>query len=86
MIKNIFSTIDKYNKYHSPEATAKFVKSNRKSVTLEFSGPFCRSCGVSDWLDDFKIELEKKGLKVDISNIKEKDESYLVKFSFKRGE
>lgn len=86
MIKNIFSTIDKYNKYHSPEATAKLVKWGKNSFLIEFSGPFCRSCGISDWFDDFKIELEKKGLKIDVSNIKEEDESYLVKFSFKRGE
>ncbi len=86
MMKNIFSAIDKYNKYHSPEATAKFIKLNKNSTIIEFSGPFCKSCGVSDWFDDFKIELEKKRIKADVLNIKEKDDSYLVKFNLRRGE
>lgn len=86
MMKNIFSAIDKYNKYHSPEATAKFIKLNKNSAIIEFSGPFCKSCGVSDWFDDFKIELEKKRIKADVLNIKEKDDSYLVKFNLRRGE
>ena len=82
MIKKIFLTIDKYNKYHSPEAIAKFIKLNKTSAIIEFSGPFCRTCGVSDWLDDFKVELEKKGVKARLSSMKEKDvDSYLVRFN-----
>ena len=85
MIKKIFLTIDKYNKYHSQEAVAKFVKLNKASTIIEFSGPFCRSCGVSDWLDDFKIDLEKKGIKSRLSNMKEKDvDSCLVTFRLKK--
>ncbi len=85
MLKNISLAIDEYNKYHSPEATAKFIRLNKSSAVVKFTGPFCRSCGASDWIDDFKIELEKKRIKVDISNIKEKDDSYLVKFNLKGG-
>jgi hypothetical protein len=84
VLNNIFFAIEKYNKYHSPEAKAKFVKLNKNSAVIEFSGPFCNSCGVSDWFDDFKIELEKKRLVVNIENMKEKDDGYLVKFSFKK--
>ena len=86
MMKNVFSAIEKYNKYHSPEATAKFVKSSKNFTIIEFSGPFCRSCGVSDWFDDFKVELEKKRVRVNILDIKEKNDSYLVKFNLRRGE
>jgi inhibitor of KinA sporulation pathway (predicted exonuclease) len=88
MIKNIFSkieqSIDKYNKHHSPESTAKFVERGKSFTKIEFSGSFCaNSCNISDWFDDFKIELEKKGLKVNISDIKENDDCYLVKFNLK---
>lgn len=84
MIKNIFSAIEKYNKYHSPEATAKFVKYGKNFIVIGFSGTFNIGHCISDWFDDFKIELEKKRLKVNIVNIKEKDDSQLVKFDFKK--
>jgi len=84
MIKNIFSAIEKYNKYHSPEATAKFVKYGKNFIVIGFSGPFSMNHCTSDWFDDFKIELEKKRLKVNIVSLKEKDGFHLVKFDFKK--
>jgi hypothetical protein len=84
ILKNISFAIDKYNEHHSPESTAKFVEHGKNFTIIEFSGSFCaNSCNISDWFDDFKIELEKKGLKVKISNIKENDDCYLVKFNLK---
>jgi hypothetical protein len=58
-----------YNRFHSPEATAKIVRVTLESVTIAFSGSFCYSCGVMDYLDDFihqfKILTDKAELKVD---------------------
>jgi hypothetical protein len=58
-----------YNRFHSPEATAKIVTVTLEFVTVAFSGSFCYSCGVMDYLDDFahqfKILTDKAELKVD---------------------
>lgn len=81
MDKNLIdSVIEEYNKYHSPEASVKLVKLNKKSIIVKFSGPFCKSCGVYDWFDDFRIELERKGLKFKIKKYRQKNESFLVEF------
>lgn len=58
-----------YNRFHSPEATAKIVRVTLELVTVSFSGSFCYSCGVMDYLDDFahqfKVLTDKAELKVD---------------------
>ena len=58
-LKNlVLRTIEVYNKYRSPEATAKLVALEKDGFTIEFEGPFCRSCGVKDCFEDFICELE----------------------------
>jgi hypothetical protein len=58
-----------YNRFHSPESTAKIVRVALDSVTIAFSGSFCYSCGVMDFLEDFaskfKILTDKAELKID---------------------
>ncbi|MCW4015731.1 MAG: hypothetical protein NWF06_05120 [Candidatus Bathyarchaeota archaeon] len=57
-LKNlILKTIDIYNSYRSPESTAKFVAVEKNGVTIDFEGPFCDSCGVTDYFEDFIYEL-----------------------------
>jgi hypothetical protein len=58
-----------YNRYRSPEAVAKLVRVSPESVTIAFSGSFCYSCGVLDYIEDFihelKILTDKIELKID---------------------
>ncbi len=47
-----------YNRFRSPEATAKLVNVTPENVTIAFSGTFCYSCGVLDYLEDFVHEFK----------------------------
>ena len=57
-----------YNRYRSPEAIAKVVNVSPENVTIAFSGSFCYSCGVLDYIEDFihefKILTDKAELKI----------------------
>ena len=54
----VLRAIEVYNKYRSPEATAKLVGIKKDGFIIEFKGPFCQSCGVNDYFEDFIHELE----------------------------
>lgn len=56
--------------YRSPEAAAKLVEVRDKRFVVEFSGPFCASCGVRDWLEDLIYELKEiePGIEVELTN------------------
>lgn len=62
-------TVLLYNRYKSPEATAKVVSVALEKVTIAYSGSFCYSCGVLDFLEDFvhdfKMLTDKAELKID---------------------
>jgi len=62
-------TIVLYNRFRSPEAFAKVVIVTPENVTISFSGSFCYSCGVMDFLEDFVHEFrmftDKAELKID---------------------
>ncbi|MCS7116196.1 MAG: hypothetical protein NZ896_01850 [Nitrososphaerales archaeon] len=69
---SILKAISEFNKYRSPEATARLVKMGRKELILEFEGPFCISCGVYDYFEDFIHELKKfSDIGIKISDFKE---------------
>jgi hypothetical protein len=58
-----------YNRFRSPEVFAKVVMVTTDNVTVSFSGSFCYSCGVLDFLEDFvhefKMLTNKAELKID---------------------
>ena len=64
----IRKTIMVYNRFRSPEAFAKLVSLSPENVTIAFSGSFCYSCGVLDYIEnfiyDFKILTDKAELKI----------------------
>jgi superoxide reductase len=80
MKKKKEETIQEYNKYRMPEAKAKLISFNKEYFKIEFKGSFCYSCGFYDYFDDLKILLKEKGLKTEITNIKEIDEGAIVTF------
>ncbi len=59
-------TVALYNRYRSPEATAKLVLVTYELVTVSFSGSFCYSCGVYEYLEDFVHELKLLTDKVEL--------------------
>ena len=67
----VHKTVVLYNRFRSPEAFAKIVYVSPELVTISFSGSFCYSCGVLDYIEDFvhefKILSSKAELKVDRS-------------------
>jgi len=81
--RQVEAAVEEFNRYRSPEAVAKIVEVNENQVTIEFSGPFCVSCGVEDYFDDLRIELEKNiGEKIMITKIEggAEAEGYVVTF------
>lgn len=78
--EKVEKAIEEYNRYRVPEAKARLISFGEKSFEVEFTGPFCRTCGFSDYFDDFKILLEEIGLETKIAEIKEISEGALVKF------
>ena len=50
--------IEVYNRYRSPEATAKLVGTEKDGFIIEFEGSFCKSCGVIEYFEDFIYDLE----------------------------
>ncbi len=51
-------TVALYNRLRSPEAFAKIVSVSPEEVTISFSGSFCYSCGVLDYIEDFVHEFK----------------------------
>jgi hypothetical protein len=55
---SVLRAIEVYNRYRSPEATAKLVGIKKDGFIIEFKGPFCQSYGVNDYFEDFIHALE----------------------------
>jgi hypothetical protein len=78
----VLKAITSYNRYRGPEAIAKLVKLQKDKFTIEFSGPFCLSCGVSDYFEDFIYELKDLNFQVKIEQFKRTGpQSYEVKYT-----
>ncbi len=62
-----------YNKYRSPEARAELVslELEKDKVVVKFEGIFCETCGVNDWIEDFKYVLEDLNTKTKLEEIYE---------------
>lgn len=64
--------VEEYNRYRSSEVTARMARVDDSGFTLEFSGPFCQSCGVYDYFEDVIYELERlNGVKVTLDEVLE---------------
>lgn len=69
-----------YNKYRSPEVTANIVLVDEKSIKIEFTGPYCVTCGFYDYFDDFRYTLEDLGIKSSMDEIIETEKGAVVTF------
>ena len=72
-LKNlVLRVIEIYNRYRSPEATAKLVEVEKGGFVIDFEGSFCMSCGVRDYFEDFIYEFEtiNKNFKLELAETK----------------
>ncbi len=78
--------VKEYNRYRSPEAVARIVETSGEAFMLEYSGPFCRSCGVNDYFEDMIFELERlNDMRVSLQKIQEvEDGVYQVRYLIDR--
>jgi len=53
-----------YNRYRSPESRAELLGLEGRRIRVRFEGPFCRTCGIRDWVEDYAYFLEELGLRV----------------------
>jgi predicted GNAT family acetyltransferase len=58
LLLNFKEEIEKFNRYHSPEATAEYVRHEKNRVVVKFYGPFCHSCGVYDYFEDLLQDVD----------------------------
>lgn len=79
--KTVNEVINEYNKLRSPEATASLTKMKDNKLWLKFQGPFCESCGIYDYFEDFLIEAQNEKIKLAIKSVEQVDvETYSVQF------
>ncbi len=64
-----------YNSYRGKEAYIEILKSDDNEVWALFKGHFCYTCGVNDWIEDFKYTLEDVGIEADLDKILEPEDS-----------
>jgi len=64
---------EQYNRFRAPEARLEILEINeeKREALIKIEGSFCWTCGVDDWIDDFRFVLEDL-------NVKAKIESYSI--------
>jgi len=92
LVKLVLRALEVYNRYRSPEATAKLLKFEEDGFTIEFGGSFCQSCGVQDYFEDFVYELKglNNNVEAEIQEIEQTSPQsfkvrYVVKGDFSSG-
>jgi len=51
-----------YNKLHGVESQAKVLEvRDDGTIVVEFTGTFCHTCGIRDWLEDYAYLALSKG-------------------------
>jgi len=81
LVQKLKETISEYNKYRTPEVTARLISIENKGLRIEFTGHFCHTCGFYDYFDDFRFLLEELNVKAKITEIEEIDEGAVVTFT-----
>ncbi len=69
--------VKRYNRYRAPESVAKPLKIEGDIVRVRFEGSFCETCGINDWVDDFRYVLEDLGAEAELVAVIE-PEDYFV--------
>lgn len=70
--------IEEYNRYRAPEAVANILNIKNNKAVVIFSGSFCETCGVYDWIEDLRYELKNFNIDADIISIKEEKDQRIA--------
>ncbi len=73
--------MEEFNRFRSPEATVLAKKEGENRIIAEFTGPFCITCGVIDYFEDFVQFLEERGVNAVIDEVETSDRGFIVRFS-----
>ena len=68
--------IEVYNRYRAPESVAKLVEISGDIIVVKFDGSFCLTCGINDWVEDFKYVLEDLGGEADLLEVIEPEDPF----------
>ncbi len=68
--------IEVYNRYRAPESVARLVRIDGDTVVVRFDGSFCRTCGINDWVEDFKFVLEDLGAEAELVEVIEPEDPF----------
>jgi len=71
----IIEAINIYNKYRMREAEAELIDINNSEVIIRFTGSFCYTCGVRDWIEDLKYILLDLGIENELINVIEESDN-----------
>ena len=74
--------VERFNHFRSPEATAEITAVEGDVITLKFSGPFCRSCGVYDYFEDLIYFLDGKARILDYKKV---EDGFVVRYKLEGG-
>ncbi len=65
--RRIMEAIKTYNRFRSPEARAELVSIGDDKITVRFTGSFCETCGIRDWVEDLVYVLEDHGVEAELA-------------------
>lgn len=71
LVNKIRKALEAYNKYHAPEAVAKLLEVKDCVIKVVFTGSFCFTCGVRDWIEDLLYVFKDLGVDVDLEKVLE---------------
>lgn len=77
--------VELYNRYRSPEAITSIVSIEGNIIVMKFTGHFCVTCGVIDWIEDYLYILKDMGVDAEIAKVDyfTEDNYVLVKLRIK---
>ncbi len=78
LLRVIKEALNIYNKYRSPESKAALVSVEEEIVKVRFEGSFTRTCGINDWVEDFRYILLDMGCNASLEKIIEPEENPLL--------
>ena len=67
--------IKRYNRYRGAESRAKLLRVRGDTVVVVFEGSFCETCGINDWVDDFRYVIEDLGGEAELVTVVEPEDS-----------
>ena len=65
--------VKRYNRYRGIESKARLLRVDNDTVIIAFEGSFCTTCGINDWVEDFKYVIEDLGGQAELVTVIEPD-------------